>query len=440
MKNYFYNLADYILTLTKSNEIFLANLSGENSDFIRINNCKIRQAGNVSQYFLSIDLICGKRRASHFINITGNEKNDKSVIYEIIKTLRNRFDHLPEDPYLLYSKEINSSEQIGQDNLPDSGAIITEILNSANGKDLVGIYASGSIIAGFANSYGQRNWFEKYNFNFDWSLYYKTDKAVKSSYAGLVWDTEKFQQKMNNCLLELDMVSKHPKTIEPGKYRVYLTPSALNEFTNMLSWGGFGLKSHKTKNTPLIKMIEDNVQFDQSISMFENTGDGISKNFQCAGFIKPHKVCLINKGKYHSNLISPRSAKEYDMQNNGANDSEAPESLDFSSGNISQNEILETLNTGVYINNAWYLNYSDRTTCRVTGMTRFASFWVENGKITAPLNVMRFDESLYKMLGKNLIGTTKDREYIISSGTYYHRSTESTHLPGAIIKDFSFTL
>ena len=37
----------------------------------------------------------------------------------------------------------------------------------------------------------------------------------------------------------------------------------------------------------------------------------------------------------------------------------------------------------VYVNNVWYLNYSDRSACRMTGMTRFATFWVEHGVIQA---------------------------------------------------------
>ena len=61
------------------------------------------------------------------------------------------------------------------------------------------------------------------------------------------------------------------------------------------------------------------------------------------------------------------------------------------------------------MNNVWYLNYSDRSACRMTGMTRFATFWVEHGVIQAPLNVMRFDESIYRMLGEHLLGLTAER-------------------------------
>ena len=119
---------------------------------------------------------------------------------------------------------------------------------------------------------------------------------------------------------------------------------------------------------------------------------------------------------------------------------EAPKSVDFSAGTIPDNKLLETLGTGLFINNVWYLNYSDRAACRTTGMTRFATFWVENGKIQSPLNVMRFDETIFRMLGEKLVGLTAEREIILDPDTYYRRSTSSGRLPGAMVDDFTLTL
>ena len=90
--------------------------------------------------------------------------------------------------------------------------------------------------------------------------------------------------------------------------------------------------------------------------------------------------------------------------------------------------------------NLWYLNFSDRANARVTGMTRFATFWVEGGKIVAPLNVMRFDDSLYRMLGENLIDLTRERDWMLSTSTYEQRSVETSRLPGALLGGLTFTL
>ena len=94
----------------------------------------------------------------------------------------------------------------------------------------------------------------------------------------------------------------------------------------------------------------------------------------------------------------------------------------------------------MYINNLWYLNYSDRTACRITGMTRFVTFWVEHGEIQAPLNVMRFDETLYRLLGDKLLGLTAERDFLLDPSTYHARSTSSFRGPGALVEGFRFTL
>ena len=101
---------------------------------------------------------------------------------------------------------------------------------------------------------------------------------------------------------------------------------------------------------------------------------------------------------------------------------------------------LRELGTGLYVSNLWYLNYSDRAACRTTGMTRFATFWVENGVLCEPIDVMRFDESIYRMLGENLVALTREREMILDPDTYGRRSTHSARLPGALVEDFQFTL
>jgi predicted Zn-dependent protease len=73
-------------------------------------------------------------------------------------------------------------------------------------------------------------------------------------------------------------------------------------------------------------------------------------------------------------------------------------------------------------------------------MTRFASFWVEGGKIRAPLNVMRFDDTAYRILGENLESLTRERDLVPDGDTYGQRSTGSMRTPGALVRDFALTL
>jgi predicted Zn-dependent protease len=440
MQEHFYTLADHVQSQLKGDEKFTSVFTGEESDFVRFNKSAMRQPGSVRQRNLAIDLISGARHAGGAIGLTGDSAIDRENVTALMNRLRGLIPHLPEDPHLLYATEANPSERKQPNRLPSPDTVMSAILEAGKGRDLVGIYAAGGIHAGFANSFGQRNWFSTYNFNFDWSFYHAADKAVKSSYAGFEWDEAAFKSKVDSAAEQLSVLSRPPRTVPPGKYRVYLSPTAMSELMTTVSWGGFGLKDNKTRQTSLLRLIEGKQRLHESVTIAENTASGVAPDFQSQGFIKPPKVVLIEKGEYRNPLISPRSAKEYGVPTNGASEWETPESIDMAPGDIPNAKVLERLGTGIYVGNLWYLNYSDRPACRITGMTRFATLWVENGVIQAPLSVMRFDETLYRVLGENLVGLTAQTEMILDPTTYEQRSTSSWRLPGALIDDFAFTL
>jgi len=438
MRERFYELADELVGGLEGDEVLLLSFSGEESDFVRFNHSAIRQAGSVVQRELSVELVRGQRHLRSICTLAGQAEIDGPRCRAVLAELRERLPHVPEDPYLLYATEVRSGEGVGTSRLPERAEAVDAALSAGDGRDMVGLYAQGGIFAGFANSLGQRNWFSTYTFHLDWSFYHAADKAVKTSYAGFEWDAEAFSQKVATASEQLAMLSRPAKTIPPGEYRVYLAPKALEEFLGTMAWGGFGLKSHRTKSSSLLKMVEEGATLHPAVTLRENTAEGMTANFTDVGFIKPPAVTLIDAGRYRDCLVSPRSAKEYGEETNAA--AEHPESLDMAAGDLPAAEALERLGDGVYVNQLWYLNYSDRPACRITGMTRFATFWVEGGEIVAPLNVMRFDETAYRLLGENLLALTAEREFLPSGATYGARSTDSARLPGALVEGLRFTL
>jgi predicted Zn-dependent protease len=440
MQEYFYQIADILKATLRGGEVFTCSFAAEDSDFVRFNHNQVRQAGNVAQRSLSVDLIRGEHHASGELSLCVDLEVDRARIAELIETLRGKLDQLPADPHLLYATEVHSTESQRPNRLPDAAAAVADIQKAGQGRDLVGIYAAGAIHAGFANSFGQRNWYTTHSFNFDWSFYLQADKAVKANYAGFEWVPAEFGRKVSWAAEQLGALRRPARTIPPGRYRVYLAPGAVHEIVGMLAYSGFGLKAHRTKETSLLKLIEGQARLSPAVTLVENTRDGIAPNFQEAGFIRPDQVTLIRAGALGDCLVSPRSAREYGVPTNGAAEWEMPTSLDMAAGQIPPDDVLCRLDTGVYVNNLWYLNYSDRSGCRITGMTRFATYWVEHGVIQGPLNVMRFDETAYRMLGENLLGLSSEREMILETETYHQRSTRSSRLPGLLVNDFTFTL
>jgi predicted Zn-dependent protease len=60
----------------------------------------------------------------------------------------------------------------------------------------------------------------------------------------------------------LAVMARPARVITPGRYRAYLAPAAVEELMGMLAWGGFDLKSHRTRQTPLLKLIRGERAFD----------------------------------------------------------------------------------------------------------------------------------------------------------------------------------
>lgn len=440
MEAYFREVSALLDQSLKGNEVYTCGLDAEASDFVRLNRGKVRQPGSVVQCYLLLHLIDGNRHAEQSLTVSGDLTRDREPVLAALARLRDTLSGMPDDPHLSYATEVGSSRVVRSAPLPPAEAIVDDVLEAARDLDLVGLYAGGPVYRGFANSFGQRNWHEVTSFSLQWSLYHRADKAVKNVYAGFGWDAQALRAKMTGARERLALLARPSKSLEPGRYRAFLTPSAMEEIASMLCWGGFSGRALQTRQSCLFRLNEGSARLDPTVSFSEKTSEGIAPAFQDDGFNRPSEVSLIDEGRMVGSLVSPRTAREYTLSQNGANASETPESLEMKGGTLAEGQALELLDTGLYIGNLHYLNFSDRPACRVTGMTRFASFWVEGGRIVAPVDVMRFDDTVYRMLGQELIGLTAEQELLVSSDTYHQRSVASMRLPGAVVREMAFTL
>jgi predicted Zn-dependent protease len=440
MEVYFRDVASLLDRSLVGREVYTCRLDAETSDFVRLNRGKVRQPGTVTQCYLRLHLIDGNRHAEESLTVSGDLARDREPILAALAHLRATLAELPEDPHLAYATEVLNTRDVRSGSLPPAESLIDSILEAAQGLDLVGLYSGGPVYRGFANSFGQRNWHEVASFNLQWSLYHRADKAVKSAYGGFAWDAAAFAAKMTGARERLALLMRPSRSLTPGRYRAYLTPSAMEEVASMLCWGGFSGRALQTRQSCLFRLNAGAAELDPSVEFSEKTVDGIAPAFQEEGFTRPDEVPLVAGGRMVGSLVSPRTAREFTLPQNGANASEAPESLDMRGGELSDDDALSVLDRGLYIGNLWYLNFSDKPACRLTGMTRFASFWVEGGKIVAPVDVMRFDDSVFRLLGRELIGLTREPELLVSSDTYHQRNVASMRLPGAVVREMAFTL
>ena len=436
---YFHALVASLDRALRAGERYCANFAAESTDFVRMNRGRVRQPGHVEQRTLGLRLIRGARHATHALSLTGDLAHDEPAVRAALDGLRSVVPELPDDPHLLLPDTVTSTRSVGDARLPHATRMVESVLAAAAGEDLVGILASGPVQRGFANEQGQRNWHETTTFNLQWSLHHRADKAVKSAYAGFAFDDAVLATRMADARARLALVSRPPRTLKPGSYRAYLSPAAMEEIAGMLAYGAFSGRALATQQSALARM-QSGATLDPRVFVDEDTEGGVAPRFQSEGFVRPPRVPLIAAGRLAGALVAPRTAREFDLAQNGANAAEMPESLAMLGGELPMQDALTALDTGLAVGNLWYLNYSDRPACRLTGMTRFATFWVEHGRIVAPVQALRFDDTLFRMLGDNLLHLTRETELMLDPNSYGSRMLSSTSLPGAVVEDIAFTL
>lgn len=439
MKISFHAVADHLLGQLQPGEDATVNLHAEESLFVRFNGNKVRQNTHVEQRHLGLLLQKDGRTAHIYFSITGNIEEDKKRADKWLNEARQECALLPEDPYQVSMQNNGTSDSTFQGQLLKDEDVIAAITTPAQGVDLAGLYCAGPLISANKNSKGQSHWFATENFFVDYSLYLG-DKAVKSVYAGTHWNQKDFETNLAQSKNQLNLMARPKKAVPPGAYRTYLAPGAVAEMATMFYWDSLSFNAYKQGVSSLKKLVDKEKSLSPLFSLRENYGLGLTHRFNSLGELAPECLDLISKGELKNLMISSRSAKEYGVTGNAADSQEAPRALEILPGTLRREDILKELGTGLYLSNLHYLNWSDRLNARITGMTRYACFWVENGEIVAPIEDLRFDESLYDCLGANLLNITDFEEVDPMVSTYESRAFGGKKVPGMLIKDFKFTL
>ena len=436
---YFASVAQTVEQKLSNGEIALTLFAAEESDFIRFNAGKVRQTGRVLQAVLTLRLIDGQRQAYATFTLSGDPGADTDMIGMTLSTLRDSLRDAPDDPHILFDTTVWSDITRRDGTLPSPEALPHLVAQCASHLDFVGFYAGGTLARGFASSTGSRSWYEVSNFNFSWSLYDASGRAIRSHYAGDTWSDDAFARKLEETAERLPILARTPRVLTPGGYRTYIAPAALQELMEAACGSAFSARAQATARSDFYRLHNGDVSLDSRVTLTEDLTLGITPGFNGDGY-RRESVRLIEAGRSAHQLTAARTAREYGLVPNGATASEWPTSLSMQGGDLAQDDVLRALDTGLYIGNLWYVNASDRMNCRFTGMTRFATFWVEDGRIVAPVDAMRFDDSLYRVLGSELERIGTQPELHLNDWTWGERATGGMLLPGLLLRSFELTL
>lgn len=444
-KDIFQTICSQVFDSLKENEQLTVYLEGENSQYFRFNDSKLRQSGIIEDYAVTISLFSGKKSLQSSTTLSSDIKSSVSNLTNEINALRDPLSLIPENDFTCFPDPFESLDIVKSGQLPKREEILEALMDTISSDNLTGVWTSGKIFRACSTSEGTNHWFEKDSFIFDFSLIDAQENMVKVLFPGSNWDKSKFVAAFHEASEKLKLMNKPKMELKPGKYRVWFEPNAVADFVDMFNWNGVSESSFRNGSSCLLKLRNSDTRLSNLFSLNESFSSLSTAPFNSRGEVS-EDVAIIQNGILSNTLVNAKTALEYKISSNFAEEpnswgmGEYMRSPHMEAGDIDNEERLEKLGTGIFISNIHYLNWSDTLGGRITGLTRYACYWVEDGKLVAPIKTMRFDDSFYNFFGSNLEGVGKEVLARPVIETYDGRNPGETTSPGILVKDFELTL
>ena len=204
------------------------------------------------------------------------------------------------------------------------------------------------------------------------------------------------------------LVSRAPRSVEPGKYTVILEPLAVADMIFWLGLYGFNALAYQEKRSFLCEMLGKKIASDK-ISLWDDGLDprGLPLTFDFEGVPK-QPVELITKGiavgmvhdsRSASHAVPPVSSTGHALP--APNPwGPAPTNLFLRPGTATVADMIRAVDRGLLVTRFHYTNMIHPVHTVFTGMTRDGTFLIEDGEIMAGVQNLRFTQSILEALEK----------------------------------------
>ncbi len=236
---------------------------------------------------------------------------------------------------------------------------------------------------------------------------------------------------------ELAVRSANPTDLEPGTYPVVLAPEAVADIMDFLAWVGFSAKPYHEGRSFMSGRTGEDVGTELVTIVDDALADwAMGLTFDFEGQPKK-RVPMIEYG-----VITKPVTDSYWAAKTGWDDTghalpapnpwgPMPTDIAMDPGEQTLDELIGSVERGVYVTRFHYVNVEDPMTVLLTGMTRDGTFLIEDGKLTRPLKNLRFTQSATEALYW-CDGVSSERRFV---GT----EEGASYVPGLLISRFTFT-
>jgi len=417
---------------------FVFNLQSWQTDFLRFYQSQTNYNISKSSLSLGISIHKGKRSYS-FSLVNPTEERLREKIEEVIGFI----DTLPEDPDFVdieanreksaEKKKVDNRLEVSLENKIEILKHLSEAVAPYNFK----IY--GTFICNYKDLYMvNSNGLDKHEINSPIYLEVKgvdqeTEVTVLETFGGEDFSHFDLEEFTNNLLAKVKAGKNERVDLEAGEYEVILAPRCIGELFSYLM-GSVSARTIDNKTSFFEGKLNEKI-FPETITLTDNPDHPQMIQFEYTGSGHPYKkLNIIEKGVFKSFLVDNYYGHKLNMKETGADAS----ALVLNTGDKSLEEMIGSIDKGIYISSLHYMNFINHKETSITGLTRDGTFLIENGKITKVINNLRFTEKISRII-ENITALENKAVTVPFSHNYGQFGIESVRMPHVAVSNFKIT-
>jgi len=228
----------------------------------------------------------------------------------------------------------------------------------------------------------------------------------------------------------------NPIELDPGTYEVVLEARAVASVLLFPAWLGFNGKAY-AEGTSFAHLGE--AQLDERIDLWDDGTDprSLGRPYDAEGTPK-RRLDLVAAGVTVGLAHDRRSAALAGTESTGSSIGQEsfggyPGDLFLGAGDASLLQLIAGVERGLLVTDFWYNRILDPKTQVVTGLTRNGLFLIEGGEVVAPVQNLRYTQSVVGALAPgHVLGIGNDAQLVSNEGGI-------VHVPSLRLRSWAFT-
>ena len=229
---------------------------------------------------------------------------------------------------------------------------------------------------------------------------------------------------------------RNPQDLEQGEYPVVLENYAVDDMLEALRFYGMGAQMVQDGRSWMSDM-QGQPAMSPLVSIYDDGLDptGWPVPFDAEG-VPRRRVDVVTDGvvqrPVHNTYTAAKAGIASTGHQRGATGGPTATNLFMRPGDHSTEELIASVDRGLYITRFYYTRLSHNRGCVMTGMTRDGTFLIENGEITTPVKNLRFTQGYVEALAGCQALSNAAHLNLNEAGV-------AMHVPAALLGSWRFT-